>query len=275
MMRFLFALALAAAPILAMGGCVPDDLTGFDFQALQPPPPPAEPTGDVLVGTATDGAVRAELFAARGGAHLGYVRLALRLTDGGSPVQDAQIVLRASPADGPAAGSELPVEAPAARAGEDGLFRGAAFLLSPDTTTRAFVVQAEVEVGGEQHDLTFPAEARSDIWMQRAGDLLVSWVDPLRPVVGENPFAVAAHRWTGDAFVPADDLAPDLYPYMDMGGGDGHSTPHSEPRTPGDGRYAWDVDFIMSGGWEMTVYLTPPGENRRAARFIGYTVYEP
>ena len=69
-------------------------------------------------------------------------------------------------------------------------------------------------------------------------------------------------------------MLEDLYPYMDMGGGDGHSTPYDD-FTAEDGRYRWMVDFIMSGGWEMTVTLTPPGESQQTFRFVGYTVYEP
>ena len=72
-----------------------------------------------------------------------------------------------------------------------------------------------------------------------------------------------------------DGATVELYPYMDMGGGDGHSTPHSGPEALDGGRYGWDVNFIMSGGWEMTVTLSPPGEVDRVATFIGYTVYEP
>ncbi len=261
---------------LALGGCLPDGLTDFDFQALQPPAPPDELTGEALVGTASDGGLDVELVAARGVPHLGYVRLGLRVAQAGAVVDEARIVLSAAPEAGPAAGAALPVEAPATRADADGVFRGAAFLLSPDTTARAFTVRAVVETAsGQRGTVSFAVEARSDIWMQPADDLLVSWTDPLRPVVGDNLFAVAVHRWTGTAFEPVAGLTPELAPYMDMGGGDGHSTPHSAPRTLGAGRYGWDVDFIMSGGWEMTVHLTPPGGARRTARFVGYTVYEP
>ncbi len=266
--------------LLAVAGCVPDGVTDFDFQDLQPPAPPDELTGDALVATASDNGLDVELYAARGGAHLGYVRLGVRVAQGGAAVRDARVRLAAAPASGPAAGVALPVEDPATAADGDGFFRGAAFLLTPDTTARAFTVRASIETAsGQRGEVSFAVQARRDLWMQPTGDgadaLLVSWVDPLRPVVGENAFTVAAHRWTGTAFVEVDGLAPALTPYMDMGGGDGHSTPHSKPRALGSGRYSWDVDFIMSGGWEMTVALTPPGAARQTARFVGYTVYEP
>lgn len=266
--------------LLALAGCVPDGLTDFDFQELQPDPPADERTGEVVVGTASDGGVSVELRAERGGPHLGYVRLGFAVTAGGAARTDARVTLAATPASGPAAGVPLPVERPA-RADAGGVFRGAAFLLTTDTTARRFTLRATVETNGTTAEVAFPLDARNDLWMQPAGRLeesspvLVSWVDPLRPVVGDNRYVVAAHRWTGSAFEPVDGAAADLHPYMDMGGGDGHSTPYGGFEALGDGRYAWDVDFIMSGGWEMTVTLAPPGEGERAAEFVGFTVYEP
>ena len=259
--------------LLGLAACVPDNLTDFDFKGLQPPPPADEPTGDVVVGTASDGGLEVTLTAARGGPHLGYVRLGLEVRDGGAAVPGARIGLEAQATAGPAAGVALPVEPPGA-AGDDGVYRAAAFLLSPDTTARRFAVRAVVQANGKTAEVAFPVEARRALWMQPDGDLLVSWVDPLRPVVGVNRYVVAVHRWTGAAFEPVDGATADLEPYMDMGGGDGHSTPYDGFEALGGGRYGWDVDFIMSGGWEMGVAVTPPGGLEARVEFVGYTVYE-
>jgi hypothetical protein len=259
--------------LVLLAGCVPDGLTDFDFQDLQPPAPPDELTGDVLVGVASDGGLTVTLAAARGGPHLGYVRLGLSVEEAGATVTTADVTLRAVAEAGPAAGVALPIKAPAVDA--EGVYRGAAFLLAPDTTVRRFTISATIRANGKMAEVAFPVEARNDLWMQPAGDLLVSWVDPLRPVVGVNRFEVAVHRWTGAAFEPVDGADADLTPYMDMGGGDGHSTPFGDFAALGDGRYAWEVDFIMSGGWEMTVFVTPAGASEAVATFVGYTVYEP
>jgi len=264
---------LAVLLLLGLAACVPDGLTDYDFHELQPDPPADERTGEVAIDTQSAGGLAVALTAMRGGPHLGYVRLGLAVSDGGTSVTDATVTLSATLASGPAAGAALPVEAPAG-ADAEGVFRGAAFLITPDTTARAFSIHAVVQANGKTADVTFLVEARNDLWMQPAGDLLVSWVDPLRPVVGQNRFAVAVHRWTGTAFEPVDGAEADLYPYMDMGGGDGHSTPYSGFQALGGGRYAWTVDFIMTGGWEMTVTLTPPGGAEASAKFVGYTVYE-
>ncbi len=60
----------------------------------------------------------------------------------------------------------------------------------------------------------------------------------------------------------------DLYPYMDMGAGEGHSTPFLAPTHVGDGHYRGEVNFIMSGGWDMTVRMSGGEE----VIFKGFTV---
>ncbi len=268
-------LVLACLLAAVLPGCVPDNLTDFDFKARQPPLPPPEATGDRLVGTAPAGPFGVELWADRGGAHLGYNRLGFRLTRAGQPVADARLQVVVEALDGPAAGVAMPATDPAARADEGGFFRGDAFFLAPDTAAQRFALGVTVEgLDGATGTARFEVEARADRWMQRLDGWLVSWVAPARPVVGRNLFEVAAHAWTGHDFAPAPGLAADLYPYMDMGGGDGHSTPFT-PAAMEAGRYRWNVDFIMSGAWRMTVFLTPPGGPRQAFHFRDFTVFEP
>lgn len=267
---------LALGLLLASAGCVPDGVTDFDFQALQPPAPPVELTGDALVGTASAGRFSVELFADRGGAHTGFNTLGIRVADAGAAVTNARLTIGATPLDGPATGAELPVEQPGTQANSDGVFKGSAFLLAPDTTARSFRLSVTVEpANGAAGVATFDVAARNDIWQQSPSDLLVSWVSPERPVVGQNVFEVAVHRWTGSAFQAVSGAGVTLYPYMDMGGGDGHSTPFTPPQSTGNGRYRSIVDFIMSGGWEMTVTLNRPDTQPAAAKFVGYTVFEP
>ena len=266
----------ALACLAALAGCVPDSVSDFDFKALQPPAPPPELTGDVQVGTASAGSLTVELYADRGGAHLGMNQLSMRLANDGARVEEARIAWTVAATEGPAEGAELPVSAPPTRADADGFFRGEAFLLTPDTSARAFEITAQITpLNGPARTVAFGIEARNDIWMQTSSDLLISWVSPARPVVGANTFEVSAHRWTGTAFAPVDGATPSLAPYMDMGGGDGHSTPFTAPSGVGNGRYRSTVDFIMSGGWEMGVSLAHPDRPTDTIRFIGYTVYEP
>lgn len=263
------------ASLLVLAGCVPDNVADYDFKALQPPAPPVELTGFALEGEAQAGFLTAELFANRGGAHLGYNQLQLRVAENGAAVTEARIRLDAQALTGPSAGLSVPIEQPSTTAHPDGHFEAGAFLLHPDTTAQPFEITATIEtLDGTTETLTFTVEARADLWVQQQGDLFASWVQPARPVVGQNPFEVAVYRWTGTAFEPVSGASADLYPYMDMGGGDGHSTPYGSFESA-QNRYRWNVDFIMSGGWEMTVLLTPAAGAEQTFRFIGYTVYEP
>jgi len=265
-----------AMTLALLAGCIPDSASDFDFKSLQPPAPPPELTGDVLVGTQTAGPLTVELYADRGGAHLGMNQLSVRLADSGASITQARITWTAAPTAGPAAGAELPVVAPSTQADDDSFFRGEAFLLAPDTTARSFEITAQITpLNGTTQEATFSVDARNDIWMQTSDDLLISWVSPARPVVGANTFEVAAHRWTGTNFETENGATPSLAPYMDMGGGDGHSTPFTKPTGAGNGRYRSTVDFIMSGGWEMGVSLAHLDRPTDTIRFVGYTVYEP
>ena len=113
-------------------------------------------------------------------------------------------------------------------------------------------------------------EVTEDIWVQRleGSDLFVSWIAPGQPSTGAEMFEVAVHTFNGSAFEPSTGLNLDLYPYMDMGGGDGHSTPYSKPVHTGNGFYQSEVNFIMSGGWDMTVLFS----DTESVVFKGFTV---
>lgn len=50
-----------------------------------------------------------------------------------------------------------------------------------------------------------------------------------------------------------------LYPYMDMGGGKGHSTTFSQPTAKGNGEYTGTINFSMAGEWTVTVNGTLDG----------------
>ncbi|NND69985.1 MAG: hypothetical protein HKN43_00240, partial [Rhodothermales bacterium] len=73
-------------------------------------------------------------------------------------------------------------------------------------------------------------------------------------------------------FIPVTDAQIDLYPYMDMGAGEGHSTPFEKPVHIGDGEYRGMVNFIMAGGWDMTVYVQRPLSAPDTVLFQGFIV---
>lgn len=121
--------------------------------------------------------------------------------------------------------------------------------------------------------LRTPVSVAEDIWVRPtdSSDLLVAWVVPTAPKTGNDDFEVAVYRFENGEFTAVTNASLDLYPYMDMGGGEGHSTPYSAPVHVGDGHYRGDVNFIMSGGWDMTVIVTVDGKTENIV-FAGFTV---
>jgi hypothetical protein len=61
-------------------------------------------------------------------------------------------------------------------------------------------------------------------------------------------------------FPPVSDAEFLVYPYMDMGGGSGHSTDFTNPVATGNGMYEGDINYSMSGVWTTSVELTVNGE---------------
>ena len=269
----------AALLVLAgLGGCVPDGITDYDYKQHQPPSTLPEERGNVLVGEAETSGVRVALFIDKG-AHTGYNRLRVRLSDATSEAAIGEARVTFAPRytrEGEA--WEVPFEDPTStQADDEGFFEGAAFFLPPESEAGQFALDVAFDAGGRSGAVTFPLDVRESLWMQRvetaAGRYFVSWVHPERPAVGENVFEVTLHRETEGGYAPLTSAALDLYPYMDMGGGDGHSTPYEATVHAGEGRYRGTVDFIMSGGWDMTVYVRREGAATDTVLFEDYTVY--
>jgi len=250
--RSLAGVALAA---LVLAGCLPDDLTDYDWKARQPDPLPAPVArGRVLVGTASAGAVSVTLSIDEGpreGANVVYVA-------GASATVDASC-----------GGAPMPVE-PA----DDVPGATARVFLLPAAPGASCEIGATVGQAAGSARAAFPVVAvASPTTLQRAGGGFVAWVRPVTPLVGRN--ALVVRTFDADAR-PADAGVMDLYPYMDMGGGAGHSAPYRAPQRTGAGRYEGEVDFIMSGRWDLTVYLDcDASATRTTARFPGFYVFDP
>lgn len=64
----------------------------------------------------------------------------------------------------------------------------------------------------------------------------ISWVEPETPVTGNNTLQFMLFtRETMMNFPAVSDASIEIYPYMDMGGGSGHSTEFTNPVAKGDG----------------------------------------
>ncbi|MFD2532998.1 FixH family protein [Gracilimonas halophila] len=84
----------------------------------------------------------------------------------------------------------------------------------------------------------------------------ITWYAPQKPVVGNNDLTFLVHtRESMMNFPVVENLEMEVYPYMDMGGGSGHSTNFTNPVTAGDGFYNGDINYSMSGTWTTSVEL--------------------
>lgn len=84
----------------------------------------------------------------------------------------------------------------------------------------------------------------------------ITWYAPQKPVSGNNDLIFMVHtRESMMSFPPVTDAEMEVYPYMDMGSGSGHSTDFSNPVATGDGFYKGDINYSMSGTWTTSVEL--------------------
>lgn len=283
--RFIRGIQIALAGITGVlliitAGCVPENLTEYDYKQFQPPSTLPVDKGNVLIGEQEAAGLTVALYIDKG-AHTGYNRILVMLKNTATDALLPEALITLQPAyelNGEA--WEVPVENPAGTTADDeGFFEGAALFLPPEASAGAFTLTIQFDAAGVgTGEVVFPLEVEESIWMQRVetenGRYYVSWVDPARPIVGQNPFEVDLHREVAGGYEPVDDASLDLYPYMDMGGGDGHSTPFDAPVHLKGGRYRGAVDFIMAGGWEMTVYVDRGGSTPDTVKFVDYTVYQ-
>lgn len=85
----------------------------------------------------------------------------------------------------------------------------------------------------------------------------ITWLQPRQPVTGNNTLGFMVHtRESMMSFPPVEDAELEIYPYMDMGGGSGHSTEINPPEALGNGYYEGSINYSMSGTWTTSVTLT-------------------
>lgn len=260
---------------LLIGGCIPDDLHDFDFRENQPPLPdqPGMITFE-LIGEKSDRTVSIRL-SADGGWNAGYRPLRVVVAKAGAAVADAQVTVTGIGrfADGE---RSLPINRPfTADPDSVGLYGGSLFLLGDRADLRILA-----EIQGESYEVVFEDDLPDHPLAVRnigSDGLAVHavWMHPRNAVVGRNSFETVLFYETSTGFEPLGGAAVDIYPYMDMGGGDGHSTPFTTPEEHEVGRWHSEITFVMSGGWELSLYLERTGAERDTFLFSPFIVFEP
>ena len=235
--------------------CAPD-ITETEFYRLHPDDD-GQDNVSVQLGTWSDASTAIEL-SAEDSLRSGVNVVDARLTVGGSPAP-AGSELTLLPV-WHSNGHELPnpLGASAATATDtEGLFRATPFFLTPRNESGYWTLRASFSASGQTGEATFDVDVHDALWVQfvESAQYYVSWVVPVRPRVGQDDLQLALHHRTTDGFAPITDATIGLYPYMDMGAGEGHSTPSETPVHASAGLYSGKINFVMSGSWDLTVYI--------------------
>lgn len=265
-------------PLLLLVGCIPDNIHDFDFRENQPNPSEIpDPINYELVDEQTAGNVTVGLYA-EGGWNAGYRPMRIDVKQNGDPVADASIsvsgIARFADVE-----RELPIEHPfEADDSNTGSYVGSIFLLG-DRSDTPVELTFEIDINGQSHEVSFENALPEHPLAVRniASDGLAVhgvWMHPRNAIVGRNTFEAALFYETSTGFEPLGGASVEIYPYMDMGGGDGHSTPFTRPEEYAVGRWHSEITFIMSGGWELSLYLDRSGAERDTLLFSPFIVFE-
>lgn len=96
----------------------------------------------------------------------------------------------------------------------------------------------------------------------------ITWMTPEDPVMGNNELSYLVHtRETMMNFPAVSDVELIIYPYMDMGGGHGHSTDFNDPVAKGNGMYEGSINYSMSGVWTTSVKIVAGNDTLPEAMF--------
>ena len=96
----------------------------------------------------------------------------------------------------------------------------------------------------------------------------VTWYAPQEPATGNQELSFMVHkRESMMSFPPVNSAELVVYPYMDMGGGSGHSTPFEAPVAMGEGMYTGSINYSMSGTWTTDITLQIEGESLTVPTF--------
>jgi len=253
---------LALFLLLFAVGCAPD-IAETDFFSQHPDPD--ELTGsDVILLDHSEAGTRL-LLVSQGNLGWGFNAISIQESEGWTSLEPSLVFESATQV------WRAPIES-SIESSDDG-DTAFVYAMPPPTEAGQWYLTVEGSTPAGQMALRVPVRVDEDIWMRPANDLdvIVAWLAPLAPRTGTDTFELGLYRLEGNDYRPITDATLDLYPYMDMGGGEGHSTPYSAPTHVGSGTYSGMVNFIMSGGWDMTVHITLAGETRDVL-FHGFTV---
>ena len=254
-------LTLTSILLLFLAGCAPD-IAETDFFSQHPEEIDPESLW-VELGTASENGLAFRVLAPEG-LQVGYSTVWVEIREGETLVSAGTIDV--VPMWVTSTGSVISplANARAAKNEETDRFEANPFFLQPANEAGHWELYVDYAVSGKQGALVFTVDVAEDIWVQHVddgSDYYMAWVLPVEPTTGVDAIQFALYHLDGTNFEPIEGAEIDLYPYMDMGAGEGHSTPYEAPTHVGGGIYTGEVNFIMSGGWDMTAYVQPGGDS--------------
>ncbi len=168
-----------------------------------------------------------------------------------NPMMDMGDMMHSTPYDQPEASKE-----------DDRYFKNMAVFIMPGGMMGSWSVDFEVTLQNNKVITgEMPIEVASSWRLTSVRDqndkvYFITWHTPENPVVGQNDLTFLIHtRESMMNFPPVDDVKMSIYPYMDMGGGSGHSTDFTTPSATENGFYKGSINHSMSGTWTTSVEL--------------------
>ncbi|NNE35303.1 MAG: FixH family protein [Rhodothermales bacterium] len=261
--------------ILLASACSPD-ITETDFYSRHPDDAPSVEEGPVVVGEQTVDGITVSLLRTEV-LHAGYNDLMVRLEESnGAAISNARIAIAAIASRASIDYEPLSFGSPVVGS-SDGTADVGVLLLQTAESDVDWTLNVAATFGNRSVSVPFDIEVSDSLWVQRvetsaSNELLIAWVQPVRPQTGDTSLEFAVYRDTGVSFEAVTNAEIDLYPYMDMGGGDGHSTPYTIPEQVEPGRYRGRINFIMAGGWDLTLFVNLADEPANEIVFQGFRV---
>lgn len=155
-----------------------------------------------------------------------------------------------------------PYKQPKTAEEDDRYFKNRAVFIMPGGIMGSWSINFEITLQNEEIiSGVIPVDVTSSWRLTSVRDendkiYFITWFEPEKPVSGRNDLTLLVHtRESMMDFPPVDDLEMEFYPYMDMGGGSGHSTDFTNPTATGNGFYEGDINYSMSGTWTTSVEL--------------------
>ena len=155
-----------------------------------------------------------------------------------------------------------PYNEPATAEEDDRYFKNMAVFIMPSGEMGSWSINFEITTQNDEViSGEMPIEVASSWKLTSVRDdndkiYFITWYAPQKPVVGNNDLTYLIHtRETMMNFPAVGDIEMEVYPYMDMGGGSGHSTEFTNPVATENGFYEGDINYSMSGTWTTSVEL--------------------